>query len=66
MLDIITQIKAKTKALAIIHSCIDNNHYKVAEKYIELYYRKFDDFLGYNGLKRELQRIRVESLSSSR
>jgi hypothetical protein len=45
---------------------VNGDHFIAAENYIELYHRKFEDFLGYNELKRELQRVRVESLTPRR
>ncbi len=64
--DLIKQISAKAKAINIINSCVCGLHFESAEKYIELYHNKFEDFLGYNELKRELQRVRVESLTPKR
>lgn len=61
--ELINQIGAKSKAFDIIFSCQTYDHFTAAEKYIELYYNKFEDFLGYNELKRELQKFRIESLS---
>lgn len=66
MIDTVKEIMAKTKAFDVIASCESGSQFKSAERYIELYYQKFEDFLGYNELKRELQRVRVESLSPSR
>ena len=64
--EIIRQISAKSKAFDVIGSCMTGDQFNAAENYIELYYNKFEDFLGYNELKRELQRVRVESLSPRR
>tara|TARA_B110000211_G_C13899948_1_gene473450 strand:+ start:344 stop:544 length:201 start_codon:yes stop_codon:yes gene_type:complete len=64
--DIINQLGAKSKAMDVINSCISGLHFQSAENYIELYNQKFEDFLGYNELKRELQRVRVESLTPRR
>ena len=64
--EIIRQISAKSKAFDVINSCMTGDHFNAAEKYVELYYNKFEDFLGYNELKRELQRVRVESLNPRR
>lgn len=64
--ELIRQISAKSKAFDVIESCMTGDHFRAAENYIELYYKKFEDFLGYNELKRELQRVRVESLSPRR
>lgn len=60
--ELIRQIGAKSKAFDVIASCETGDHYNAAENYIELYYQKFQDFLGYNELKRELQRVKVEAL----
>jgi hypothetical protein len=54
---------AKSKAFDVIESCETGDHFAAAEKYIELYHQKYDDFYGYHELKRELQRVRVESLN---
>lgn len=62
MRELIKQISAKSKAFDVIESCTTGDHFNAAMNYIELYYQKFEDFLGYNELKRELQRVRVESL----
>ena len=64
--DIIRQISAKSKAFHVIESCVTGEHFNGAEKYIDLYNEKFQDYLGYNELKRVLQRVRVESLTHSR
>jgi hypothetical protein len=64
--ELIKQISAKSKAFDVINSCVTGDHYNAAQNYIELYYNKFEDFLGYNELKRELQRVRVESLNPRR
>ena len=63
MTEVIKQITSKSKAKDIINSCVNGHHFNGAENYIELYNHKFDDFLGYNELKRELQKARVESLT---
>ena len=65
-MNIVRQIIAKTKAMDVINSCVNGDQFESAENYIELYNERFQDFLGYNDLKRELQRVRVESLSPSR
>lgn len=63
MSELIKQLSAKTKALNIIESCLTGEHFTVAEKYIELYYKIFQDLIGYNELKKMLQDLRIESLS---
>ena len=64
--DIINQLGAKSKAFHVIESCTSGDHFSGAERYVELYNKEFEDFLGYNELKRELQRVRIESLTPSR
>jgi len=64
--DLIRKISAKSKAFHVIESCTSGDHFSGAERYVELYNKEFEDFLGYNELKRELQRVRVESLTPRR
>jgi hypothetical protein len=49
---LINQIKAKDKTKRVIESCITDEHYEVAKRMLELYNNKFEDFVGYNELKR--------------
>jgi hypothetical protein len=49
-LDIYKQIEAKHKAESIIMSCKTSEHRDAAYKYINLYYNKFNDYLGYQHL----------------
>ncbi len=49
---LINQIKAKDKTKRVIESCIIDEHYEVAKRMLELYNNKFEDFVGYNELKR--------------
>jgi hypothetical protein len=65
-MEIVRQISTKAKAFNVIGSCVTGAHFDAAKRYIDLYHQKFDDFLGYNELKRELQRVRVESLTPRR
>lgn len=62
MLNIFKQIKAKNKSLNVIESCETMDHFTNAEKYVELYYLKFEDFLGYHELKRYIQECKINSL----
>ena len=49
---LINQIKAKDKTKRVIESCTTDEHYEVAKRMLELYNNKFEDFVGYNELKR--------------
>jgi hypothetical protein len=49
---LIKQINSKNKAIRIIESCRNKTQLSVASNYVELYYKKYEDFLGYNELKR--------------
>jgi len=49
---LIKQINSKNKAIRIIESCRNKTQLSVALNYVELYYKKYEDFLGYNELKR--------------
>ena len=49
---IIDQIKAKKKTEKVIKSCITKEHFEMAERMLEFYNNKFEDFLGYNEIKR--------------
>ena len=49
---LINQIKAKDKTKRVIESCITDEHYEVAKRMLEQYNNKFEDFVGYNELKR--------------
>ena len=61
-MEIIKQITAKTKGFNIIDSCENVNHWEVAEKYIKLYFDKFEDFLGKQELERYLQQHKLNML----
>ena len=54
---ILRQLEAKKKAIKIIHSCTTKNQIESAKKYVELYNTRFEDFLGYQELKRELEKL---------
>lgn len=53
---LIDQIKAKNKTKKVIESCVSKEHYEVAERMLEQYNNKFEDFVGYNELKRLLKK----------
>lgn len=52
MRTLIDQIKAKNKTEKVIKSCRTKEHFEMAERMLEFYHYKFEDFLGYNELKR--------------
>lgn len=62
MTGIVKQVLAKTKGHAIIDSCENSVHCEGAERYIERYNEKFEDFLGYQELCRALQKHRLNML----
>lgn len=53
-MEIMKQIESKNKAIKIINSCKTDTHFDSSLNYVELYYKKFGDFIGYNELKRIL------------
>ncbi len=59
-MDILDQIRAKDKTQRVIESCVTDTHFSCAEKMIELYYKKYEDYLGYNQLKRILNQNKDE------
>lgn len=59
----ITQIFTKEKAFAMINSCESQDHFNGTLKYIELYYKKFEDCLGYNELKQHYRKVQLKSLN---
>ena len=58
---LINQIKAKDKTKRVIESCITDEHYEVAKRMLELYNNKFEDFVGYNELKRMINQNKDEN-----
>jgi hypothetical protein len=44
--------KGKNKTKKVIESCVSKEHYEVAKRMLERYNNKFEDFVGYNELKR--------------
>jgi len=57
---LINQIKAKDKTKRVIESCITDEHYEVAKRMLEQYNNKFEDFVGYNELKRLINQNKDE------
>ena len=57
---LIKQIKAKDKTKRVIESCITDEHYEVAKRMLEQYNNKFEDFVGYNELKRLINQNKDE------
>lgn len=51
-MELLKQIEAKQKCVSVIQSCVKEYHFKSAKNYVDLYYIKFEDFLGYNELIR--------------
>lgn len=62
VMEIIRQIAAKNKAKDIIDSCNNADHWDAAEKYIKLYFEKFEDFLGKRELEDYLQQHKLSAL----
>ena len=63
-MEIIKQIKAKNKAIKVINSCKTDEHFESSLNYIDLYYKKFEDFVGYNELKRLIKQL-TESINKT-
>lgn len=53
-MEIVNQMKAKSKCVAVIESCKTLEQLKVAKRFVELYNKKYEDFLGYNMLNRKI------------
>jgi hypothetical protein len=51
MFDIIKQIGAKATAIRYIESCESALHINSMRTYIDLYRKKYEDYLGYQELK---------------
>ena len=51
---ILKQIEAKNKGFKIIQSCTTKEHCKSTTMYINRYFEKFEDFLGYTELNNAL------------
>jgi len=51
-MEILKQIEAKNKAIKVINSCKTDEHFESSLNYVDLYYKKFEDLIGYNELKR--------------
>jgi hypothetical protein len=56
-MSILNQIKAKNKTQKVIESCLTTTHLECAERMVELYHQKYEDFVGYNQLKRILNQF---------
>ena len=63
-MEILKQIQAKMKAIAVIESCENCFHYDVAENYINRYFIQFNDKLGRVELSNELQKIKLKNLGN--
>lgn len=59
-MSLINQIEAKNKTKRVIESCDNEEHYEVAERMVKYYNEKYEDFVGYNELKRLLKKIKNE------
>ena len=57
---LIDQIKAKNKTKKVIESCDSKEDYEIAERMLEYYNNKFEDFVGYNELKRLINQNKDE------
>jgi hypothetical protein len=55
-MEILKQIESKNKAIRVINSCVTDEQLNSALNYIELYYKRFEDFIGYNELKKNIER----------
>lgn len=55
-MEIIELLGAKNKCVRVIESCITLGQLMVAKKYVELYNKKYEDFLGYNMLIRKINK----------
>lgn len=53
-MDILKQIEAKNKGFKIIQSCTTKEHCESTTRYINRYFEKFEDFLGYTELNNAL------------
>jgi hypothetical protein len=62
-MEIVKQITAKIKGFDIIDSCENANHWVAAERYIKLYFDKFNDLLGKQELDRHLQEHKLRLLN---
>lgn len=55
-MELLKQIKAKEKCVLLINSCDTQEHLKSAYRYVNLYFKKFEDLLGYNELIRMINK----------
>ena len=54
-MEIINLLEAKSKCFKVIESCETLEQLEVAKKYVELYDKKYEDFLGYKMLIRKIK-----------
>jgi hypothetical protein len=64
-MEIKKMIEAKEKALSVIDSCENIPQLDVADRYVEQYFKKFEDELSYRTLCSELD-IKKEVLNNDR
>jgi len=55
-MELLEQIKGKQKCVLLIKSCVTQEHLKSAYVYVNLYFKKFEDLLGYNELIRMINK----------
>lgn len=61
-MEIIKQITSKGKAIDVIESCVNMLQCNSAENYINLFYSKFEDRIGFEELKRLLKEHKLNLL----
>ena len=61
-MEILKQVLSKEKAFHVIESCENIPQCNSSENYVELYYNKFEDRLGYEELKRFLRQHKEDLL----
>jgi len=61
-MSIVSQVLTKQKAMVMIETCESQDHFNSTMNYIELYHKKFEDFLGYNELKQYHKETQLKSL----
>lgn len=62
-MEIVRQLLAKEKAFYVIESCENTSQCDSSESYINLYYNKFEDRLGFEELKRFLKEHKLNLLN---
>ena len=53
-MDTLKQIEAKNKGFKIIQSCTTKEHFESTKRYINIYFEKYEDFLGFTELNNAL------------